>query len=174
MPVRKIRIHPDPVLRIKSKKIPVVDRSIRELVDDMVETMQTNNGCGLAAPQVGVSLRCIVIGMPEQDPFTIINPEIVKRRGERVIEEACLSIPGVGAEVTRSLEVIVKGIGRDGKPLRIKGHDLLAQALEHEIDHLNGLLFIDRVDSQEKLYKITQISDGERLEAGNRSDKDTD
>jgi peptide deformylase len=136
--------------------------------------MQTNNGCGLAAPQVGVSLRCIVIGMPEQDPFTIINPEIVKRRGERVIEEACLSIPGVGAEVTRSLEVIVKGIGRDGKPLRIKGHDLLAQALEHEIDHLNGLLFIDRVDSQEKLYKITQISDGERLEAGNRSDKDTD
>lgn len=130
----------------------------------MIETMKANNGCGLAAPQVGVALRCIVIGMPEQEPFAVINPEIVKRRGERQIEEACLSVPGIGGQVTRSIEVIVKGIGRDGKPVRVKGHDLLAQALEHEIDHLNGILFIDRVDSPEKLYKQTAVNDQDNTE----------
>ncbi|MDV2989231.1 MAG: peptide deformylase [Dehalogenimonas sp.] len=153
MALRVLHFHPDPVLRQKAKKVPVVDQSIKKLVDDMIETMQANSGCGLAAPQVGVSLRCIVIGMPEEVPFAIINPEIVKRVGEREVEEGCLSVPGLSAEVTRSVSVIVKGVDCKGKPIRVRGRELLGQALEHEIDHLNGMLFIDRVESPSKLHK---------------------
>jgi peptide deformylase len=151
--VRPIVKYPDQVLRQKAKTIPVVDKSIKALIDDMIETMKAGSGCGLAAPQVGVSLRCIVLGMPEEEPFAIINPEFVKRVGEREIEEGCLSVPDLGGRVKRSISVIVKGLDRQGKPIRVRGKELLCQALEHEIDHLNGVLFIDRVESQEKLFK---------------------
>ena len=153
MSVRPIVKYPAPVLRQKAKKVPVVDKSVKALVDDMIETMHAGAGCGLAAPQVGVSLRCIVIGMPDEEPYAIINPEIVKRVGEREIEEACLSVPDLAGNVKRSISVIVKGIDRHGKPIRVKGKELLCQALEHEIDHLNGILFLDRVESPDKLFK---------------------
>ncbi|MEN8614674.1 peptide deformylase [Dehalogenimonas sp. THU2] len=156
MAVRTLHKHPDQVLRQKAKKVPVVDKSIKTLIDDMVETMIVCNGCGLAAPQVGVSLRCIVIGMPDEEPFAIINPEIVKRVGEREVEEGCLSVPDLMGDVKRSMSVIVKGLDRYGKPMRVKGKALLGQALEHEIDHLNGVLFIDRVESPSKLHKKEQ------------------
>jgi len=153
MAVREIRKYPDQVLRQKAKKVPVVDKGVKTLIDDMIETMKSASGCGLAAPQVGVSLRCIVIGMPEEEPFAIINPEFVKRLGEREVEEACLSVPELAGHVKRSLSVIVKGLDRHGKPVRVRGKELLGQALEHEIDHLNGVLFIDRVESPDKLFK---------------------
>ena len=153
MSVRTIIKYPDKVLRQKAKTVPVVDKGIKTLVDDMIETMKAGSGCGLAAPQVGVSLRCIVLGMPEEEPFAIINPEFVKRIGEREIEEGCLSVPDLGGHVKRSISVIVKGLDRNGKPIRVRGKELLCQALEHEIDHLNGVLFIDRVESQDKLFK---------------------
>jgi len=120
----------------------------------MVETMHHSDGVGLAAPQIGVPLRVIVVQMPDEEPIAIINPAIVKRRGEREVSEACLSVPGYGGEIKRSVSVTVKGRDRQGKELRIKAVGLLAQALEHEIDHLNGTLFIDHIENQDKLHKI--------------------
>jgi len=120
----------------------------------MVETMQRTNGVGLAAPQVGVPLRVIVLQMPDEEPVAIINPEIVKRVGEREVTEGCLSIPGYAGEIKRSVSVTVKGLDRQGKPTRIKATGLMAQALEHELDHLNGVLYIDHLESRDKLFKV--------------------
>jgi peptide deformylase len=121
----------------------------------MIETMYAARGVGLAAPQIGVSLRIVVIGLPDDEPFAIVNPEIVKRSGERRVEEGCLSVPGYRAELTRSLTVVAKGLGLDGKAMRLKAaDDLLAQALEHEIDHINGALYIDHLPNLDDLVKI--------------------
>jgi len=154
MAVRQISHLPAPVLRQKAKKVPTIDRSVHQLIDDMVTKMQQANGVGLAAPQVGVSLRVAVLQMPEEEPFAIINPEIVKRSGEREVLEGCLSVPGYQGELKRSASVTVKGLNREGKRIRIKATGLMAQALEHEIDHLNGILYIDRIESKDKLYEI--------------------
>jgi len=144
----------DMVLRRKAKKVSSIDKSIDRLIDDMIETMHQQEGVGLAAPQIGVSLRVIVVQMPEEDPIAIINPEVVRRSGQREVHEACLSVPGYGGEIKRSVTVTVKGLDRSGKPLRIKADGLLAQALEHEIDHLNGKLFIDHIEADDKLYRV--------------------
>jgi len=109
---------------------------------------------GLAAPQVGVSLRVVVLQMPDEEPVAIINPEIVKRAGEREVTEGCLSIPGYAGEIKRSVSVTVKGLDRQGRPTRIKATGLRAQALEHELDHLNGVLYIDHLESRDKLFKV--------------------
>lgn len=156
MTVHPIRYLGDPVLRQKAKRVPSIDGSIRRLVDDMIESMYAAHGVGLAAPQIGVSLRVIVIGMPEEEPFALINPEIVKRSGERKVEEGCLSVPGYRTEnLTRSQVVVAKGLDLSGKRVRIKAKDdLLAQALEHEIDHIDGILYVDRLDSKDDLIKI--------------------
>jgi peptide deformylase len=155
--VHPIRILPDPVLRQKAKRVPRIDDSIHRLIEDMVESMYAANGVGLAAPQIGVSLRVIVIGIPEEEPFAMINPEIVKVTGERRVEEGCLSVPGYRAELTRHKTVIAKGLGQDGNPMRIKSKDdLLAQALEHEIDHINGVLYIDYLPSMDVLVKVDE------------------
>jgi peptide deformylase len=152
--LRQIRIAPDPILREKAVKVPEIDKSIIELVDDMILTMQKYDGAGLAAPQVGVSLRIITIQMPEEEAFCIINPEITKRSGEVELMEGCLSIPGYQGEVKRSVSVTAKGLNRKGEKIKIKATGLLAQALEHETDHLDGILYIDRLESDDKLYKI--------------------
>ena len=144
----------DSVLRRKARRVSSIDKSVHRLIDDMVETMHHSDGVGLAAPQIGVPLRVIVVQMPDEEPIAIINPAIVKRSGEREVSEACLSVPGYGGEIKRSVSVTVKGRDRQGKALRIKADGLLAQALEHEIDHLNGTLFIDHIESQDKLHKI--------------------
>ncbi len=155
MAVHPIRILGDPVLRQKAKRVPKVDPSIRRLIEDMVDSMRAASGVGLAAPQIGVSLRVIVIGLPEEEPFALINPEIVKRSGERRVEEGCLSVPGYRAELSRSLSVVAKGLDEQGHAVRIKARDdLLAQALEHEIDHINGVLYIDHLPSLDALVKI--------------------
>jgi len=154
MAVRKMRQQPDAVLREKAKKVPVIDGSIQRLIDDMMETMQKEGGVGLAAPQIGVSLQIAVLQMPKEEAFAIINPKIVKSSGEREVMEGCLSVPGYQGEIRRSVSVTVKGIDRQGKAIRIKATGLMAQALEHEIDHLNGVLYIDHIESEDKLYRL--------------------
>jgi peptide deformylase len=157
MTVRDIRVLPDPVLRQKAKKVSKIDKSVQQLIDDMIETMRAAPGVGLAAPQVGVSLRIAVIEMPGREVMVLINPEIVKRQGERSVLEGCLSVPGYHGEIKRSVWVKVKAQDRQGRNTRLKGEDLLAQVLEHEIDHINGVLYIDHAERSGKLWK--EVSD---------------
>jgi len=154
MAVRALYYPPNPVLRRKAKRVSTIDGSIQRLINDMIETMHQINGVGLAAPQVGVPLRVVVLQMPEEEPIALINPQMVKRSGEREVTEGCLSIPGYAGELKRSLSVTVKGLDRKGKEVRIKATGLLAQALEHELDHLNGVLYIDHLESEDKLYMV--------------------
>ncbi len=156
MTIRPIRYLGDPVLRQPAKKVRRVDDSIRRLVDDMIESMTAAQGIGLAAPQIGVGLRIIVIGLPEEEPFALINPSVARRSGERRLEsEGCLSVPGYRGVITRSQRVTVKGLDIDGRQIRVKAADnLLAQALEHEVDHVNGILYVDRLDNPDDLVKL--------------------
>lgn len=155
MAVLSIRLFPDPILKQKTKRVRAIDGSIRKLISDMIETMHSvPERVGLAAPQVGVSLRVIVIGLPEAKDIAIVNPKIVRRRGERLINEGCLSVPGYFGQVKRAESVTVKGRDQNGKEIRIKAEGLLAQALEHEIDHINGVLYLDHLESMDNLYKI--------------------
>jgi len=151
-----IRTLPDPVLRQKAKRVTAIDGSIQKLIDDMIDTMRANSGVGLAAPQIGVPLRIVVIEMPGEEVITLINPQIIKRQGERVLGEACLSVPGYQGEIKRSAVVKVKAQDRQGREIRIKGEEILAQALEHETDHLNGTLYIDYLESPDKLRRLDE------------------
>ena len=146
----------DSVLRQKAKRVSSIDSSIQRLIDDLVETMQQANGVGLAAPQVGVSLRVVVLQMPDEQPIAIINPEIIKRAGEQEVTEGCLSVPGYFGDIKRAASVTVKGKDREGKAIRIRATGLMAEALEHEIDHLDGILYVDHVEGQDKLHKVGQ------------------
>ena len=154
MAIIPIRVVPAPVLRQKSKRVRNIDGSIKKLIEDMQETMHSAGGVGLAAPQLGTLLRVIVIGIAEEEDIVLINPEVVRRTGERVVDEGCLSIPGYIGQIKRAESVRVKGRDQNGKEIRIKASELLAQALEHEIDHLNGVLYIDYLDSIDKLRKL--------------------
>ena len=154
MAILPIRVVPDPILRQKSKRVRHIDRSIHKLIDNMLETMHSASGVGLAASQVGVSLRIVVIGIPEQEEIVLVNPQIVRKSGERLVNEGCLSIPGYIGQVKRAVSVTIKGQDRNGKEIRIKADELLAQALEHEIDHLNGILYMDHLKGMDKPRKI--------------------
>jgi peptide deformylase len=150
-----IRIAGDPVLRKKAKRVKKIDGSIQRLIDDMIVTMHNAHGVGLAAPQVGVSLRVVVIETPDEGLLELINPEIVKHAGSRRLWEGCLSVPGYQAEIERSKQVVVKALDREGKEIRLKAVDtLLAQALEHEIDHTNGVLYIDYLTGEDELIPV--------------------
>ena len=143
-----IRLLGDPVLRQKAEPVDEIDDDLRRLMDDMMDTMYAADGVGLAAPQVGVSRRVIVVDIREQDtpPFALVNPEIVERSEEVARdEEGCLSIPGLKDIVERPARVVVEGLDRDGNPRRIEAEGLLARVLQHEVDHLDGILFIDRL-----------------------------
>jgi peptide deformylase len=159
MAVLPILKHPDPVLRRKAKRVSHVDESLNRLIDDMIDTMQDAQGAGLAAPQVGVSLKIAVVQMPDEDVIVLVNPEVVRKEGERYVVEGCLSVPGYRGEIKRAEKVTVKAIDRNGKAFRIKADDLLAEVLEHEIDHLNGVLYIDHLESTDKLEKIEMDED---------------
>jgi peptide deformylase len=162
MPVIKMD---NPVLHRKAKKVRKIDGSIQKLIDDMIDTMHDIEGVGLAAPQVGVPLQVVVIQMPdEEDVITLINPEIVKtsEESEEMIE-GCLSLPGYKGDVKRFTSITVKARDREGKLIRIKGEGLMAQALQHEVDHINGIVFVDHLESMDKLEK-TEAEDEE--EAG--------
>ena len=154
MAVLPISLYPDSPLRQKSKRVRNIDGSIQRLIDDMVETLHHARGVGLAAPQIGIPLRVVVIELPGEETLALVNPQIVKRSGGRTVEEGCLSIPGYRGEIKRSAKVTVKGLDRHGKEVRIRGEELMAQALEHEIDHLNGVLYVDYLESMEKLFEV--------------------
>ncbi len=134
----------DPVLVTRATRVPRVDDSIRKLMDDMVETMVDAHGAGLAAPQVGVPLRVIVLKVDNQ-VYQLANPEMVRCEGEQTGLEGCLSLPGLIGEVKRCERVVARGLNRHGKEIRVKGDGLLARAIEHEIDHLDGILFTSKV-----------------------------
>ncbi|MBI4216351.1 MAG: peptide deformylase [Chloroflexi bacterium] len=164
MAVRPVLKAPDPKLTQRAKKVTSFDASLQALIEDMVETMHHVNGVGLAAPQIGVPLRLCVIQLPDTEELLVLaNPEIVKTKGEREVSEGCLSVPGYRGNIKRALEVTVKGRDRYGKAIRLKATELLAQALEHELDHLNGILYIDHLESPEHLYKIEAQKEPEEL-----------
>ena len=153
MAIRYIRQGDDEILRKKSREVEVIDDRIRELLDDMVETMHAGNGVGLAAPQVGVLKRVIVIDLYDGNkPLKLINPVIVKTKGIQECDEGCLSFPNEFAKVLRPMEVTVEALDENGKKVRVKGKELLAQALAHEIDHLNGVLFVDIMEPNTLQY----------------------
>ena len=155
MAVRQIVTVPAPVLRERAKRVPLIDSSVHRLIDDMIDTMHASHGVGLAAPQIGVSLRVAVIEIPDEDILVLINPEITKKKGERTIEEGCLSVPGYQGEVKRAMTVKVRARDRDGREIRVTAtDDVLAQALEHEIDHLEGRLYTDLVESSDQLWRL--------------------
>ena len=155
MTVLNLRTLPDPVLRQKARRVTKIDAALQKLIDDMIDTMRAASGVGLAANQVGVLQKIVVIEIPEEEEvLVLINPEITRREGERLVEEGCLSIPGYRGELTRSLKVRARALDRDGNTVRIKADGLLAQALEHETDHINGTLYIDHLESSDKLWKL--------------------
>ncbi len=146
---RRILTYPDPFLARKAVPVPAVDGKIRELVRDMFETMYAANGIGLAAPQVGVGKRVIVVDIsPVEEtaaPIALVNPEVVGKEGQTEGLEGCLSVPGVEGMVCRHESVVVRGWNENGEPVSIEAHGLLSRALQHEIDHLEGILFVDRL-----------------------------
>jgi len=156
---RSLVFAPDPILSQKTRRVKKIDLSIHTLIEDMIETMHEAHGVGIAANQVGVPLRIAVIQLPDdQSPTVLINPEVIRREGERDEEEGCLSIPGYRGIVRRSLKIRVKAMGLDGKLFRIRSEaDLMAQALEHETDHLDGHLYVERLISKDELWKIEEI-----------------
>ena len=176
MTVLQMRFVPAPILRRQAKKVAKfpakkIPANMKKLVKDMVETMHDQNGVGLAANQIGSLQKVAVIQTPEmEEALVLINPEIVKQEGEREVEEGCLSIPGYRGMVKRSVTVRAKAIGLDGKVIRINADELLAQALEHEIDHLNGILYIDRLVSPDSLWKVTPVTDEEAEEDAEDND----
>ena len=146
MAIRTIRQEGDEILKKRSREIEVIDDKIKELAQDMIETMHKFDGVGLAGVQVGILKRIIVIDLYEEGmQFVLINPEIVEVKGEKVVEEGCLSFPNKYGKVKRPTEVTVKALDLDGKKVKLVGKDLLAQALCHEIDHLNGEVFMDKI-----------------------------
>ena len=172
MAVRPIITAEAPLLREKSKRVTRFGDGLRELVEDMFDSMDAAQGLGLAAPQIGVLQRVLIVEMPPEvdeeghevaprQTFVLVNPEIVKRRGEEEIEEGCLSVPGYRGLVTRATNVTIKGHDLEGKRVRYHAEDLLAQAFQHELDHLDGVLYIDRVEGSDKLWRIEK---GEREE----------
>jgi peptide deformylase len=164
MALLEIVLEGDPVLRQKAKKLHRVDDGVRKLAEDMFETMLDAPGVGLAAPQVGKSIRLIVVHLPEGydkegDPevnLTLVNPEIIKAIGSQTGPEGCLSIPGWAGDVERYSQVTVKAIDLDNRPVRIKAQGHLAVVLQHEIDHLDGILFPDRIEDKSTMWRVTE------------------
>lgn len=164
MALREIITIGHPTLRRKARKVTRFGPELKQLVADMIETVRAAPGVGLAAPQVNVSERVIIVDLPADEEegtparlYTFVNPEIV--RASREVEEGqegCLSIPGYVGEVPRHVEIVVRGQDVDGRPQRVKARDYLARIFQHEIDHLDGVLFIDRVTDPTKIHKLTE------------------
>jgi len=151
MAEREVVRYPDPVLRKQAKSIPKVDSATRKLIEDMIATMHATNGVGLAANQVG-SLHRVFVYDDGTNSGVMINPEIVSSSGEQIGPEGCLSIPGLQGDVKRANQVVIKGTTLRGKPVKIEAEGFLARIFQHELDHLNGKLFIDRADPDSLYY----------------------
>ena len=146
MAIRKIREEGDEILKKKSREVEEINEKMQELIDDMLETMYKANGVGLAAVQVGVLKQVIVIDIDDGNgPLVLINPKIIKEKGLQEVEEGCLSFPNKFAKVERPAEIVIEAIDREGYTIKVKAKELLAQAISHEIDHLNGIVFVDKI-----------------------------
>ena len=155
MAILPIIVLPNPVLRRKANKIKKSDKGINQLVENMIDTMKDANGVGLAANQIGILQRIAIIQLPDEEKITVlINPELIEKQGERQIEEGCLSLPGYQGLANRSEKVSVKAMDLNWKKQIIHAEGLMAQALEHEIDHLNGNVYVDKLISKDKIWKI--------------------
>lgn len=167
MAIRKILYLPEPCLRLVAKPVEVFDDKLQILIDDMFETMYDAKGVGLAAPQIGVSLRLSVIDVvgDKTQQLVIINPELVASTGEMEYQEGCLSVPGAYDTVVRAQEVTVKALDRTGKPIEITAQGLLGECLQHEIDHLNGKLFVDLLSPLKRAMARKKLDKFKRSEA---------
>lgn len=146
MAIRIIRENGDEILRKKAREVEVIDNKIREILDDMVETMHQFNGVGLAGPQIGILKRLVVIDIYDDNgPIKLVNPRIIKQKGEQEVEEGCLSFPNQYAKLIRPAKVTLEAQNEKGETIRIEAEGLLAQALSHELDHLEGVLFVDKM-----------------------------
>ena len=175
MAIREILQIPHPILRQRARKVRAIDGAVLRLAYDMVETMRNAQGVGLAANQVGDLRRVIVIQLPDEEEARIyINPEITLREGERRVEEGCLSIAGYKGVVTRSVWVRFRALDHTSKAVKLRAEDVLSQALEHEVDHLNGILYTDHMEAHEKLIKVEpepEASDDSDAEEGGDTDE---
>jgi peptide deformylase len=163
MAIRPILTADEPILRQRAKRVSTYDNSLHRLLDDMLETMRDAPGVGLAANQIGVPLQVAIIEI-DSKVTELVNPQVVRTSGEQLDWEGCLSIPGYVAETGRYAKVTVKARDRHGKEFRIKGEELLARALQHEIDHLNGTLYIDHLESLEELVRVSETHEDEVTE----------
>jgi peptide deformylase len=163
MSIRLIVKHPDTVLRERALEVTKFNANLHKLLDDLADTMYDADGVGLAAPQVGILKRVIVIDVgDEHELIELVNPEIISMEGEQLGPEGCLSIPGLQGDVRRSNRVIIRGQDRNGNPVQYESTEFLSRAFQHEIDHLNGRLFIDMAESVYEAKKpIEQEQDGE-------------
>ncbi len=156
MPVRPVRIYGDPVLRQRARDVEGVDETLQALVQDMRETMAAYHGVGLAANQVGVLQRVLVVDVPLDDEqraaHALVNPVIASRSGSDTAEEGCLSIPGIYEDVARSLRITVRGLDEHGRPVTLEAEGYLARAIQHEVDHLDGVLFVDRLSPLKRQF----------------------
>ena len=164
MALRNIRIDGDDILRKKCRPITEMTPKIQELIDDMLETMYEAEGVGLAAPQVGILKRLVVIDVGE-GPIVLINPEIVEKSGEQTGMEGCLSLPGKAGEVTRPNHVVCKAFNEDMEEITVEGEELLARAICHELDHLDGILFIDHLSQFKRSLLLKKLEKRRRKEA---------
>ena len=162
MALKEIAVYPEEVLKTRAEPVDRVDDEVRKLIDDMAETMYAAPGVGLAANQVRVLKRVLVIDIdhPEGTPnlITMVNPEIVERSGEIDWEEGCLSFPGINVDVTRSAKLKVRALDRDGNPFELEAEELLAVAIQHEIDHLDGVTLADKVSFLKRRWIMRELS----------------
>ena len=146
MAIRNLRYEGDEILKKKSREVEVIDEKLQILIDDMIETMHKYNGVGLAAVQIGILKRVVVIDLyDDKGPIVLINPVILKTKGQREVDEGCLSFPNKFAKVIRPEEVVAEYTDRNGKRVKVKAKELLAQAICHELDHLDGEVFMDKI-----------------------------
>ncbi|MDI1352011.1 MAG: peptide deformylase [bacterium] len=171
MAIRKILYLPDSRLRTVAKPVVTFDENLQNLIDDMFDTMYHAKGVGLAAPQIGVSLRLSVIDIlgDKSDQLVIINPEIISSEGEKEFDEGCLSVPGAYDTVTRAAKVTVKALDRNGNAFEISGEDLLGECLQHEIDHLNGKLFVDLLSPLKRMMARRKLDKFKRRQQPSKS-----
>ena len=164
MALREIRVLGDPILEKKCKEVKEMTPRLRELIDDMLETMYDSQGVGLAAPQVGVLRQIVVIDVGDEDaqPLVLINPKIIEADGEQTGPEGCLSVPGKAGQVTRPNHVKVAALNENMEPFEAEGTELLARAICHELDHLQGVMYVDKVEGQ--LYDVSEEEEEEAEE----------
>jgi peptide deformylase len=171
MAVMEVLKYPHPLLKKRSKEVEKIDGEVKRLIQDMTETMYQANGIGLAACQVGVPRRVIVLDVSPMDPqqsfFAMINPEIISEEGEIDFEEGCLSVPDCLEKVKRKEKVCVKGISPEGKEIEVTGEGILAITLQHEIDHINGILILDRLSRLKREVYRNKLKKEKRKEEKN-------